>query len=140
MSSNIPGGTEEEHSSSESGWTKYIGSPSSETLYSDEQEDIYNNKNKCEINNDNSDSDQESDDSMASDASSGRSHHKLPGKSSKQSHAGMDCYQKAASKYSSEEKLPKQVIKDQRSSKTDKKESVLKAKNAASHVSKVKQR
>ncbi|GKU90457.1 hypothetical protein SLE2022_219720 [Rubroshorea leprosula] len=131
--SNILGGNEEEHDSSESGWTAYIGSPTPENLPSDEQEDIYSNKNKCSINKYNNDDVEESDDSMASDASSGQSHRKLPYKNSKR--GGRDRYQRVATKYSSEEKLHKQVVKDQRKSKTEKK-SVLKAKGATSHVSK----
>lgn len=113
-SSNTSIGPEEEHSSSESGWTAYIGSPIAEDLSSDEQEDIYNNKNKSGISSYKDDDDKESDDSMTSDATSKPSY---PEEESKQ-----------------KRNLHKPVIKDQRRIKTEKKEFMVKTQSAASHV------
>ncbi|CAH9096484.1 unnamed protein product [Cuscuta epithymum] len=70
-----PSGETEKCSSSESGWTMYIGSPNH--AYDDDdddQEDYYDNhQNKVRVRSKNFDSD----DSMASDASSGPVYHEI---------------------------------------------------------------
>lgn len=94
-SSGIYAGTEEEHSSCESGWTAYIGGSSiAKNLSSGEHEDTCNNRNKSWVDNGN-----ESDDSMTSDASSGPCFLKLQCKSSEQGYGKLDRYKPAASKY-----------------------------------------
>ncbi|XWS69560.1 hypothetical protein CRYUN_Cryun04dG0189400 [Craigia yunnanensis] len=96
------------------------------------QEEGYD-KHRCPNYDDNSQNDDESDDSMASDASSGPSHHKLP--SSSEQNLGMDHYKHETFKSISTEKLHKQVIKrDQRRKKTGKEKLELKTISAASHV------
>lgn len=66
----IHGGEEEECSSSESGWTAYIASTYDDSSNSSSERKGYKN-----YKNDYVEEDGESDDSMASDASSGPSHH-----------------------------------------------------------------
>ncbi|XVE85664.1 hypothetical protein DITRI_Ditri17bG0108900 [Diplodiscus trichospermus] len=138
----IRGLEDEEHSSSESGWTMYIGSSIHEkdhcnfigeySCYTCKQEEGYN-KNKCPKYGGDSHNDDESDDSMASDASSGPIHHKLP--SSSEQNLGMDHYKHETLKSISTEKLHKQVIKrDQRRNKMGKEKLELKAVSSASHV------
>ncbi|XWS64131.1 hypothetical protein CRYUN_Cryun06bG0160300 [Craigia yunnanensis] len=133
---------DEEHSSSESGWTMYIGSSIHENDHYNfigeysyntyKQEEGYD-KHRRPNYDDNSHNDDESDDSMASDASSGPSHHKLP--SSSEQNLGMDHYKHETFKSISTEKLHKQVIKrDQRRSKIGKEKLELKTISAASHV------
>ncbi|XP_022974149.1 uncharacterized protein LOC111472737 [Cucurbita maxima] len=63
-------GVSEECHSSESGWTMYIGSPVDDSSDGDEDDDVEYGKNKGFHANHQDDSD----DSMASDASSGPSH------------------------------------------------------------------
>ncbi|KAF5745326.1 hypothetical protein HS088_TW07G00910 [Tripterygium wilfordii] len=105
-------GSGEDGSVSESGWTKYIDLPPMKKNYSEDGND--------------------SDDSMASDASSGPSHLELPCEerfdSSPTKHT--------ARKKSSGGKLHKQVktIRDGRKNRTEKEEPVRKAKSAASQV------
>ncbi|XWS34258.1 hypothetical protein CRYUN_Cryun21dG0024900 [Craigia yunnanensis] len=132
----IRGLEDEEHSSSESGWTMYIGSSIHENDHYNyntyKQEEGYD-KNQCPNYDGNSYNDDESDDSMASDASSGTIHHKLP--SSSEQNLGMDHYKHETFKSISTEKLHKQVIKrDQRRNKIGKEKLELKAVSAASHV------
>nr|GMC75357.1 acidic leucine-rich nuclear phosphoprotein 32 family member B-like [Ipomoea batatas] len=71
-SSHVYGGSEECHSN-ESGWTMYIGSPTTD----DYEEDNLNSNN---VNGDSYEEEENSDDSMASDASSGPSHWWVNGK------------------------------------------------------------
>ncbi|EOY01515.1 Uncharacterized protein TCM_011382 [Theobroma cacao] len=141
--SHILGGMEDEkHSSSESGWTMYIGSSTRENdryNYIDEydcdthEQEEDNHKNHRGNYDGNSHNDDESDDSMASDASSGPSHHKLP--CSSEQNLGMDRHKHEMLKSTSTEKLHKQVIKrDQRRNKIEKEKLERKAISAASHV------
>ncbi|TKY73261.1 hypothetical protein E2542_SST02013 [Spatholobus suberectus] len=66
-------GSEEECHSNESGWTMYIGSPRDEDAHCDDDENDYSLDYDYE--GAPADPDVESDDSMASDASSGPSHY-----------------------------------------------------------------
>ncbi|XP_057961802.1 protein SOB FIVE-LIKE 1-like [Malania oleifera] len=100
-------GVPEECSSSESGWTMYIGSPTHNYDYEGEDTntedgggDDNNDKDNHSDNDDNNDDD-ESDDSMASDASSGPSHRELPHGSSA-GKRGVDCF-----KHAGQDKNPK---------------------------------
>ena len=74
MDSSKAFGGSEECSSSESGWTKYIASPTHEDGLN--ENDDYNDLG-ADKKGDNTDDDHGSDDSMASDASSGPSHPNL---------------------------------------------------------------
>ncbi|KAJ8560587.1 hypothetical protein K7X08_022447 [Anisodus acutangulus] len=77
-------GEAEECNSSESGWTMYICSPSTgdgELEYNGNYDELEDNNYKKAINRDD-DEDGDTDDSMASDASSGPSHFSRNGKSS----------------------------------------------------------
>lgn len=100
--------SEVEFNGTESGWTTYIGSPiyneqsNGDDEHSVDFEDygnnyknshrsIYDDDNKRENNDDfNRDTDEESDDSMASDAASGPSHLHLVRINSEGSHGGLD--------------------------------------------------
>ncbi|XP_059302562.1 protein SOB FIVE-LIKE 4-like [Lycium ferocissimum] len=78
-------GEAEECNSSESGWTMYIGSPSNgegdgDLEYNGDFDEFEDHNNKEAINRDD-DEDGDTDDSMASDASSGPSHFSRNGKS-----------------------------------------------------------
>ncbi|XVE91715.1 hypothetical protein REPUB_Repub01dG0034900 [Reevesia pubescens] len=126
---------DEEQSSSESGWTMYIGSSihendhynyTGEYSYNTYKQEEGYDKNQCHNYDD-------SDDSMASDASSGPSRQKLP--SSSEQSLGMDHYKYESVKSISTEKNHKQVIKrDQRRNKSGKEKLELKTISAASHV------
>ncbi|XP_022735653.1 uncharacterized protein LOC111289047 [Durio zibethinus] len=141
-SHNTRGLEDEQHGSSESGWTMYIGSSIHENDHYDfigeysyntsKQVEGYN-KNRCPKYDGNGHNDDESDDSMASDASSGPILHQLP--SSSDQNLGMDYYKHEPFKSFSAEKLHKQVIKrDQRRNKFGKEKLELKALSAASHA------
>ncbi|XVF43330.1 hypothetical protein PTKIN_Ptkin02bG0032100 [Pterospermum kingtungense] len=105
---------DEEHSSSESGWTMYIGE------YSNQEKGYGNSHN-----------DDESDDSMASDASSGPSHHKIP--CSSEQNLGMDQYKHESFKSVATDKFPKQLIRrDQRRNKIGKEKLEVKTISAGS--------
>lgn len=113
---------EEHSSSSESGWTMYIGS-------SIHENDHYNFSGEYSHRND----DGESDDSMASDASSGPIHHKLPTSSEQNLGMDEDHYKHETFKSISTDKLPKQVAeRDQRRNKIEKKKLELKTTSAGS--------
>ncbi|GMI76758.1 hypothetical protein HRI_001345100 [Hibiscus trionum] len=86
-SSEICGGNEECHSS-ESGWTMYIGSPGGGGTSEDEEEDDGGYGDETEGGNHEAVVD--SDDSMASDASSGPSRFKVDGSEDKKQKLGMD--------------------------------------------------
>lgn len=124
----------EEHSGSESGWTMYINSPIQSE--NDNYKDIHvDDDGDCD------DDDEESDDnSMASDASSGPSHHELPcgkGEGSGSIAQNKHAKNEANSKYSSSGKKPckKGKKKEEGRSKEEKEESMQWALSAASHVS-----
>ncbi|OMO93670.1 hypothetical protein CCACVL1_06394 [Corchorus capsularis] len=138
----LSGIEDEEHSSSESGWTMYIGS-------SIHQTDQYNyigefdcdthkpeegyRKNRCYNYEGNRKNDDESDDSMASDASSGPSNYKLPCRS--EQNLVMDHYKHETFESTTTEKLHKQVMKkDKRRNKMEKEKLELKTISAGSHV------
>ncbi|XVE78623.1 hypothetical protein DITRI_Ditri13aG0161100 [Diplodiscus trichospermus] len=72
----------EECSSSESGWTRYLGSPMEDDLECSE----YNYNNNHKIKDDGDDGEGNSDDSMASDASSAPNHHQHKYKDGRGSH------------------------------------------------------
>ncbi|KAB1212798.1 hypothetical protein CJ030_MR5G011898 [Morella rubra] len=96
-SSQMLGGTEECHSS-ESGWTMYIGSPTYDDDDSDENRHSAADGNDAGSDDDDDDDDdkneanrdEDSDDSMASDASSGPSHQGHPCGSGKYGHGPAD--------------------------------------------------
>jgi hypothetical protein len=124
----------EEHSGSESGWTMYIGS-AIQNENDNKSRDIHGEND--------GDDDDGSEDSMASDASSGPSHHELPCGKGEGSGGSMGdiikhAKDEANSKYSSEKKPHKQKQvkkKDERRVKEDKGQSVFRAESAASQVS-----
>ncbi|KAJ0094208.1 hypothetical protein Patl1_16591 [Pistacia atlantica] len=129
-------GCKEEHSSSVSGWTMYIGSPVHETDRDDDDEhdhsyyhEGHNYKDKLCYEND--DANDNSDDSMASDASSGPSHHELSWGSKR---SPFDKH--APGKLSAKEKLhhKEKVKKDESRIKVERDESVLKAKAASTQA------
>lgn len=140
---------DEEHSSSESGWTMYIGSSIHEKdhynfingEYSYKQEQDTNKNQSPNYGGNGQNDDDESDDSMASDASSGQIHHKLIQSSSEQN-LGMDhCKHddETLKSISTEKVLHKKVNiirRDQRRNKIGKEKlDQLKAiSSAASHV------
>ncbi|KAL9364764.1 hypothetical protein Peur_042637 [Populus x canadensis] len=114
-------------SGSESGWTSYIASPIKENNFDDDNDDSKNKQGDCREGN------YESDDSMASDASSGPSHPELPCRINEGS-INKGPFKNATTKYSSKEKLHRQVKRRDGARTTVKKEvSVLKANSAASH-------
>ncbi|KAG6765802.1 hypothetical protein POTOM_029859 [Populus tomentosa] len=114
-------------SGSESGWTSYIASPIKENNFDDDNDDSKNKQGDCREGN------YESDDSMASDASSGPSHPELPCRINGGS-INKGPFKNATTKYSSKEKLHRQVKRRDGARTTVKKEvSVLKANSAASH-------
>ncbi|XVE74437.1 hypothetical protein DITRI_Ditri12bG0017400 [Diplodiscus trichospermus] len=132
---------DEENSSTESGWTMYIGSTIHENChcigengYSSCKQEESCHKRRCPNYNGNSRNDDESDDSMASDASSGPSYQKLP--SNCEQNLGMDRCKHGTIESISTEKLHKQEIKrDQRRNKIGKEKLELKISSAAaSHV------
>ncbi|XP_057989136.1 protein SOB FIVE-LIKE 4-like [Hevea brasiliensis] len=96
-------------SSKESGWTTYIASPIQENHHHHDDDDHSNDKQAdCKKGNYNKvDDGTESDDSMASDASSGPSHHEFPSKINEIS-VDTGPSKHAITKYSSKEKLGKQ--------------------------------
>ncbi|KAF9677289.1 hypothetical protein SADUNF_Sadunf08G0092500 [Salix dunnii] len=111
-------------SGSESGWTTYIASPIKENNSDDDSE---NKQGDCRKGN------YESDDSMASDASSGPSHPELPCRINEGS-INIDPFKHATATYLSKEKLHRQVKRGDGTRTTSEKEvSVLKASRAASH-------
>lgn len=124
----IGGGSEEHSGGSESGWTIYIGSTT---------QNQNDNSKDPRVDHD----DDESEDSMASDASSGPSHHELPNGSGEGS-GSMDhthtrhAKDEAKSKLFSEKKACKQVKKkDERRVKEQNEHSSYRAESAGSQVS-----
>ncbi|XP_059598525.1 protein SOB FIVE-LIKE 3 [Vitis vinifera] len=127
-------------SSSESGWTMYIASPMHE---GDSECSGNDDDNNIHITNFNygDGKDEGSDDSMASDASSGPSHHEQACENGQDSHGmGMAPFQHDRGdnikKYSSWEKGNKQEKKKggESSSKKEKKDLVLRRNSASSHT------
>ncbi|MBA0783085.1 hypothetical protein Gotri_000857 [Gossypium trilobum] len=120
----------EEQSSSESGWTMYIGSSIHENVYNTYEQESHHKNHQCP----NGYNEDESDDSMASDASSGPSHHKFP--PSGEQNSGMNHFTHGSIvKSISTEKLQKQVIKrDQRRNRHGKGKLKLKTISAPSRV------
>ncbi|EEF47651.1 protein SOB FIVE-LIKE 4 [Ricinus communis] len=121
-------------SDTESGWTTYIASPSQENRRRHHDDDDHNTCNKADFKMGNCSYDDgggESDDSMASDASSGPCHHEFPCKSNERN-VGT-----GTTKYSSREKLHRQVKQKDGARpwiKVEKQELVPEAKSAASHI------
>ncbi|XP_044489813.1 protein SOB FIVE-LIKE 1-like isoform X2 [Mangifera indica] len=130
-------GSKEEYSSSVSGWTMYIGSPVHETDCDEgdehDQTSYYqgNNFNKDNLGCKYDDANDNSDDSMASDASSGPSRQELSWESER---SPFDKH--APGKLSAKEKLrhKEKTKKDERRSKVERDELVLKAKAASTQA------
>lgn len=117
-------GSAEEHSS-DSGWTIYFGSTT-------QNENENNSKDKYTRGKD----DDESEDSMASDASSGPSHHQLPNGGSRSLGHIRHAKEAANSNFSSAKKPCKQFKKkDEREVKKQNEHSSYRAETAASQVS-----
>ncbi|KAJ6726427.1 hypothetical protein OIU79_004558 [Salix purpurea] len=112
-------------SGSESGWTSYIASPIKENNSDDDSDDKQGDCRKGNY---------ESDDSMASDASSGPSHPELPCRINEGS-INIGPFKHATTTYLSKEKLHRQVKRgDGRRTTVEKEVPVLiKASSAASH-------
>ncbi|XP_055961054.1 protein SOB FIVE-LIKE 4-like [Mercurialis annua] len=121
----------------ESGWTAYIGSSIQESCHRDENDhSMYkqaNVKKGCDYDDED---DNESDDSMASDASSGPSLDEFPFKS-KEIRVDMGPFKNATTKYSSGQKLHTKCKQKDRARpliKVEKEQLVFEAKSAASHI------
>lgn len=140
--SQVLGDPEKWSSSSESGWTMYIGSQihhGGDDDHGDDDDDnndddVYfiTDKEKHDKRNDN----HESDDSMASDASSGPTLQEFPCEN-KEGLLRNHAFRVDQNKYSSGKKACKQVQKskrDKRRIKSEKQQSVRKADSAASQV------
>ncbi|KAG6651232.1 hypothetical protein CIPAW_06G096300 [Carya illinoinensis] len=126
METHLDFGSADEHSCSDSGWTIYFGSTT-------QNENENNSKDKYTRGED----DDESEDSMASDASSGPSHHdELPNGGSRSLDHIKHAKDTANSKLSSAKKPCKQFKKkDERRVKEQNRHSSYRAETAASQVS-----
>ncbi|GAV80211.1 hypothetical protein CFOL_v3_23672 [Cephalotus follicularis] len=131
-------GVTEEYGSSESGWTMYIGSPVHGNDSCDADDDHSTDKQGHDHDNDddypdNDHNKYESDDSMASDASSGPRHQEFLCESSERS-LNINYFKHEASKRTSEKKLCRQVKKRDDRRMKEKQESLHKENVDASHV------